>query len=156
DFVLRQVVPRVPYLAGPIADWSVEIARVTPSRLTLRYIFDHRVTVYGKAYREAGPGKSASLLPSRAFHTIRGLWEYGFGRDGLPRPGSTRSDPQPLRAGLRVPGRLACHGERLGHRFRLSPHPRRGALRQQDEMCGVLRRIGKARGGGKWLRGVHG
>ena len=62
DFVLRQVVPRVPYLAGLVADWSVEIARVTPSRLTLRYIFDHRVTVYGKAYREAGPGKSASLL----------------------------------------------------------------------------------------------
>jgi len=44
--------PRVPGIAGTMTRWSVEIARVTPSRLTLRFTFDKGVTVYAKAYRE--------------------------------------------------------------------------------------------------------
>lgn len=86
DFVLRQVVPRVPELTRGrnSADWNVEIIRSKASdRITLRYTFGSLATVYGKAYFDASLG--------RATHGwLVHLWKEGF------CTGSGLEIPEPL------------------------------------------------------------
>src|ERR1700680_1177050 len=91
DFVTRKVIPRVAGLAKTTTGWSVEVVRVTASRLTLRFTFDNGVTVYAKAYRsDSGPTRYRSVLPTRAFENIRRLWKNGFG------PAEHNHVPEPL------------------------------------------------------------
>ena len=81
DFVVRELFPRLPQAT---ANWSVEVARVTPARLTLRYTFDNGVAIYAKAYhQDLSPTKFRTVLPARAFQTIRRLWKNGFGPEGI-------------------------------------------------------------------------
>src|SRR5436309_14136509 len=82
DFIARKIVPHVTGITDAMP-CSVEIARVTPARLTVRYTFDNRVAIYAKAYRgDLEATKFRRVFPARAFQTIRRLWNNGFGPGG--------------------------------------------------------------------------